>query len=134
MLKRVVCVCVCVCVHACVCAQIDLQRLFAHMSAAARAIDATSLDMQNIANIMNAQAKTYRYDAPLLNHLAEGLRANALDEGKDLSRDTQAMANVMHALAILNHRDRLEDLMPLLIPHITRLDFDDSRASEQVCV
>ena len=101
-------------------AQVDLRALLDHMSLAAQTIDATTLDMQNIANMINALAKTYTYDAKLLNHLGAGLRANA--QRYDLSHDSQALANVMHGLAILNHRDGLEDLTQDLVPHIARLE------------
>jgi len=105
-------------------AQVDKMSLFNHMSAAAQAIDAHNLDMQNIANIMNALAKTYIYDHALLRHLTKGLRANAARQ--DLSSDSQAMANVMHALATLNHRDGLEELMQDLVPHMVKLPIDAS--------
>ena len=122
-------------------AQVDVPAVFAHLSAAAITIEPATLDMQNIANIINALAKTYTYDVALLKHLALALRANAAPENDgsgaslvqpDLSHDTQAMANIMHAIAILNHRDELDAMMPLLIPHIRRLSFDDSRSSAQV--
>lgn len=71
-------------------------------------IPAETLDLQNVANVLNAYAKLGIRDEPLLAHMCASIAA--LDLGPDSAVDRraqepQAVANMLHALAVLNFPD-----------------------------
>jgi hypothetical protein len=86
--------------------------LLRHMSRSAQCLSPASLDMQNIANIVNAYAKVAIRDVPLITSMISAVSnmsssiASVVGGGL-LTADPQAIANILHALAVLDIREGL---------------------------
>jgi len=86
--------------------------LLRHMSRSAQSLSSSSLDMQNIANIVNAYAKVAIRDLPLITSMISAVEnmsssTASVVGGGLLTADPQAIANILHAFAVLDIREGL---------------------------